>query len=652
MCGIVGVMKFDGIPPSADRAVMMADRIIHRGPDDSGVYSDDCVALASRRLSILDLSPNGHMPMVDEASGFVLVYNGEIYNYRELKEELRRAGEVFRSETDTEVLLKLLRREGPGALRKLRGMFAFACWDPKHKTLLLARDHFGIKPVYYRIDRDGIVFGSEIKAILEKGETSPRLFKPALAQYFTFGFVASPATMYEGIQKLAAGHYIVQTKGKADAGVLGAEGIVEQPKRYWDPLDETLESAKSGAIVETDLERDCIRVFSESVSRHLISDVPVGLYLSGGIDSSAILALMSRERGDNIPTFTVGFSGPEEYSEIPRARFVSKTFRSRHHELVLSEADLVENLVPMVRRIDEPIGDAATFPMYVLSKHARNVVTVVLTGEGGDEFFGGYRRYSADGLWDWYHGIPRAVLRPLLSLGLKAFPGMPRIKRGLGALDNDDPIARAAAWQQVFGPFDLDELLLPEWRAEPGTAFGPLSVYLSQGLARLDRKSALMYADQKTRLADAYCEKVDRSTMLASIEARVPFLDLEVARFAARLDSSMKIRGFKLKYLLRKTLSSILPPEVIGYPKRGFAVPSAAWFRGQLNSLMKEVLLSEDVKRRGILNVGKVRSIINEFEKGGQPVSEQVWLLFAFEIWCREHLDRVPSLQRELLPRG
>ncbi|MBV8882238.1 MAG: asparagine synthase (glutamine-hydrolyzing) [Planctomycetaceae bacterium] len=635
MCGLSGELSRSGVPPGDETALAMRDRLAHRGPDDAGLYRDALAALGSRRLSILDPTPAGHMPMIDEASGLVLVLNGEIYNFRELRRDLEARGDRFRSGSDTEVLLKLLAREGTAALPKLRGMFAFACWDPRRRLLLLARDPFGIKPLYLWRGPDRALFASEMKALFAHPAVPRTLSPRAVSHYFAFGYSGGPHPIFEGIEKLPPGSWMILAGPRAEPGPPGWDGPRDVPVRYWDPLDEL---APEPARSEAALREQFLAVLGDSVRAHLVSDVPVGVFLSGGLDSAAILALAARAGARDLNTFCVGYPGPEEWSELGPSRRTSESIGSRHHEVVLSEDQFARDLRELSRRMDEPVGDAAAFPMFALARAAREHVKVVLTGDGGDELFGGYRRYAADGIRSWTHGR----LGGLVRTAGRAASVLPRFRwmgRVLNILELDDPAERGAAGQYIFTPPESDGLLAPDWRPSPPPALAAYGAAFRNGASRLRGAEALMYADQKTKLTDGYCERVDRPTMATGLEARLPFLDLPVARFAQRLSAEHKVRGLELKALMRRTLRGVVPDEVVGLPKRGFTVPIPRWLRNGLRPLLGEILDPQAIASRGILQGSAVAALRRDFERGDDATAEKMWLVLAFEVWCREHLD-------------
>jgi asparagine synthase (glutamine-hydrolysing) len=615
MCGISGELRLDGGLPDPEAALKMRDRLAHRGPDDAGIYMDGAIALGNRRLSVLDLSPQGHLPFVDAASGLVLAYNGEIYNFRELRADLEAKGEAFRSTGDAEVVLKLLARDGEKALPRLRGMFAIACWDPRKRTLLLARDPFGLKPLYLRRDGQRLLFASEIKSLREHPAVALKLSPLAVSHYFAFGHVGS-GTIHEGIEKLPPGSF-----AKIDL----AKPRDYSPLAYWDPVDVAREPGEP---------KDLLAVLGDSVAKHFVSDVPVGLFLSGGMDSSALAALASKAGIRNLETFCVGFEGEEGRDERFWARLVARTFGTQHHELVLGEKAFADELPFLASHMDEPVGDAAVFPTLALARFARQRVKVVLTGDGGDELLGGYPRYAAEALGSRLPGFLRRLLTTF---------GTARIKRALRILNIADPAERGAAWHSIHPPAELDALLEPPWRAAPSRVMESYTGHFNRAKPFLSGAELLMVVDQQTKLTDGYCERVDRATMAVGLEARTPFLDIDVARVALKLPLRDKVRGLNLKVRLRKELRGLVPDEILALPKRGFTVPIPDWLRGGLRPLLRDVLAPGAIARRGILRPGAVAALLEEFERGTRHVAERVWLVFAFELWCRAHLDRRPT---------
>lgn len=633
MCGFAGVLQADGRTVPEELIRRMADALHHRGPDDGGCWLGQGIGLGSRRLSILDPSPSGRMPMIDDRTGAVLVYNGEIYNSPELRDELTSRGERFRSSSDTEVLLRLLRLEGTGALRKLRGMFAFAYWDGGARELLLARDPFGIKPLYYAEAGGGFLFASEIKGIRAHESFQARLRLEALAEYFQVGFVSSPGTLFEGIRKLPAGHLLRVREGRP----------LPDPVKFAGDVDLISEapSASSTREGENELASRLKAVLQDSVRAHLLSDVPLGVFLSGGVDSSLIAAFMAEQSGGGgFRTFSVGFDGPPELNELSRARRVASYLKTDHYELFLTERDLAGAIRPMAAHLDAPPGDAAMFPMFELSRQARGLVKVVLTGEGSDEFFGGYRRYAAQAWADRLLGASCSWVARVLEAGVLRLPGFARTKRGLAALSQPSRAGRAVAWQCSFLAPELRSLLVNP--AGEGEAKLPFADYFEEALPILGGVGAMMYADQRTRLTDGYCEKVDRSTMAAGLEARVPFLDRDVVQFALSLPVSYKIRGLKLKYLLRKVAGQMLPQEIARLPKRGFSVPIAQWFRGGLQSIVRDTLSPDLLRRQGILRPETVAKLLDALDLDRRAVTEKLWLVFAFQMWYQESFLKRP----------
>jgi asparagine synthase (glutamine-hydrolysing) len=631
LCGIYGRLSLSvsGVLNGAvaDRSV---DCLAHRGPDGRGTWSGQGVFLGSRRLSIIDIE-GGDQPIWNEDQTRVIVYNGELYNFLDLRPQLQSKGHVFRTRSDTEVVLHAYEEWGPGCLNRFNGMFAFALWDESSRTLFLARDRIGEKPLYYYTDDDQLVFASEIKSILTD-PSIPRDLNPAgLANFLAFGHSVAPTTMYRDIQKLLPGHYLVASE----------KGI--HVTEYWDVGSDAQIASSSTRTEEQNATR--IRdLLDDSVRRRLIADVPVGAFLSGGVDSSAVVALMTRHAPDRVKTFSLGFTGLAAYNELSDAREVSRYLGTDHRELEVRPSGLVGVLEKLVYHYDEPFADAAAFPVYLLSGFAREHVKVVLTGDGGDELFGGYRRYAADHL--------ATLVRPLLanravSAIAGSMPRLRRIKRALRTLPIKDPARRYAAWLVVFTP-EMQAELLSEAALEGVSGHDPLAVYgryygRRSGGRPDDHLNELMYVDLKTWLADGYMEKTDKATMACSLEARLPFLDHRLVELAFEIPSRQKIRGWSMKRILKRAVQPLVPPAVLRKPKHGFSVPTDPWFRGDLKSFAYEVLFDDKTRQRGYFNGSVVERMYKEHLSGRNVWDAHLWLLMNFELWHRQYLDRAPA---------
>jgi asparagine synthase (glutamine-hydrolysing) len=614
MCGICGLVSLDGASaPDPAALAAMNDTLLHRGPDSEGSLIDGACGLAMRRLSIIDLA-GGDQPIANEDGRIQVIQNGEIYNYRELMDELRGRGHSFSTHCDTEVLVHLYEERGPRFVEELRGMFAVAIWDARHGRLLLARDRFGIKPLYYRVADGSLSFASELKALLGQPGFSREIDHEALEAFLTFNSIPAPLTIFKEARKLPAGHLLVAEDGEIEVS------------RYARPAPVAAEEVRNESDdVLADELRERLR---DSVRAHLVSDVPVGVLLSGGIDSCSLTALAAQESGYRVSTFSIGFE-ESSFDELDQARLVSKRYGTDHHELVL-RPDAVDLLPRLVEAFDEPFGDSSALPTYLVSQLAADTVKVVLSGEGGDELFGGYYTYVADRLAPRV-GRAAPLLRPLVerlpsssekvSFDYKA----KRFVRGA----NLPPVERHHAWKEIFASDARRQLL-----ATPPTS-DPLDLYRAryaetegaQALARLQDLDLGIY------LVDDLLVKTDRASMAHSLEARVPFLDPVVAELALALDTKQKVRGFSKKRLLRKAAAPLLPKQIIRGRKQGFSIPVAAWLRGGLAPFAREVLSPETIERQGQLRPAAVTRVLDDHVSGREDLSRQIWGLLAFTLW-------------------
>ncbi|MGE5745970.1 MAG: asparagine synthase (glutamine-hydrolyzing) [Solirubrobacterales bacterium] len=622
MCGICGLVSLDGATaPDPAALAAMNETLVHRGPDSDGSVIDGPAGLAMRRLSIIDLA-GGDQPIANEDGRIQVIQNGEIYNYRELRNELRGRGHTFSTHSDTEVLVHLYEERGPAFVEALRGMFALAIWDARHGRLVLARDRFGIKPLYYRVAGGAVSFASELKALLHQPGFSREIDPGALESFLAFNSIPSPLTIFAEARKLPAGHLLVADEGKVEL------------TRYARP------TPVSAAEVRTESEdvlagelRERLR---DSVRAHLVSDVPVGVLLSGGIDSSALTAMAAAESGYRVSTFSIGFE-ESSFDELDQARLVARRYGTDHHELIL-RPDAVDLLPRLVEAFDEPFGDSSALPTYLVSRLAADTVKVVLSGEGGDELFGGYYTYVADRLAPRV-GRAASFLRPLVELLPSSSARVSfdykakRFVRGAHL----PPVERHHAWKEIFSPDAQEELL-----ASPRVC-DPLDLYRAryaetegaQELARLQDLDLGIY------LVDDLLVKTDRASMAHSLEARVPFLDPAVAELALALETRQKVRGFSKKRLLRKAVEPMLPREIVRGRKRGFSIPVAAWLRGDLEQFARDVLSPETVERQGYLSPEAVTGVLDAHVSGKDDLSRQIWGLLSFTLWfdryAREH---------------
>ena len=636
MCGIYGIVSHDH-PERAreDELARMGGVIRHRGPDDFGHFLDDGIALGMRRLSIIDVA-GGHQPISNEDGTVWLVLNGEIYNFRELRAELEEKGHHFRTRSDTEVIVHLYEEEGLEFFRRLRGMFGIALWDKRLERLVLGRDRIGEKPLYIRREPHRLLFASELKAILQAEDVPRRLNPVALEEYLALGYVPAPLCLLEGFEKLLPGHYLVVERGRT------------KDHSYWDaPLGKTENCSE-----EEWIERIQAKIL-ETVQAQLVSDVPLGAFLSGGLDSSTIVAAMARATGQPVKTYSIGYKGEHTYyNELPYANAVAKAFGTDHHEIVV-EPNVSELLPQLIWHLDEPVADSAILTTYLVSRLARESVTVILSGVGGDELFGGYRRYLGDGLQRYYRWLPGSLRRRLLPALLRRIPqdrhsvwkDYARYAAAFVDAAELPPAERYMKYVTLFSPQVQSQLVQAGARMEGpagGAAAAALHSYF-EACKNSDSLQRIMYVDLKTSLPDDLLALTDRMTMAASIECRAPFVDFELIELTMRMPSSLKVRGTQLKYLMKKAVSPWLPREIIHRKKRGFGAPMGAWLRRDLRPLVEEMLSESAVQRRGLLRWNTVRQLIADHEAERHDHTDHLFALISLEIWCRAYLDGQPG---------
>ena len=632
MCGIAGFVDRDlhgraEANAAASRALVrsMCDVIRHRGPDDEGVFVGDGAGLGMRRLSIIDLA-GGHQPIRNEDGSVWVVFNGEIYNYRELRAELIARGHVFSTDTDTETIVHAYETWGEDAFSHLRGMFGIALWDRRQRTLLLARDRAGIKPLHYAERNGRLFFGSEIKSILAAGGIDPSMDVAALEHYLSFLYTPADATIFEGIRKLPPGHYLRWHAGDVTI------------TRYWD-----LPRGESFAGSMDDASEALTGVLGDAVQSHMISDVPIGALLSGGIDSSLVVGLMARASSRPIKTFSIGFDEPA-FDELDGARRIADHFGTDHHEMVV-RPDALAVVERLVEHFDEPFGDSSAVPTWYVSQMARRHVTVVLSGDGGDELFGGYDRYLPNPRVARFDAVTGGLGRraagaigPLLPHGLTG-------KNFLRHVAQDHP-GRYVDAVSFFQPDEMHALLSRDLSLALGSRRSAETAASRFGRWQdLSWPSRMMRFDFETYLPEDILTKVDRMSMAHSIESRVPLLDHEVIEFAASLPSSMKIQGLERKRVLKNAAASILPAEVFARPKRGFGIPIGTWFRSPLRDFVVDTLQSPRARQRGYFEPPFVDRIVREHLAGTRDHTLRLWQLLMFELWHREYLDSVPARQ-------
>jgi asparagine synthase (glutamine-hydrolysing) len=630
MCGICGILNLNlEVAAHRERIDLMSARLLHRGPDSHGKFELPHLALAIRRLSIIDLQ-TGDQPLFNEAGDVALVFNGEIYNYRDLSRDLVKRGHHFKTGSDGEVIAHLYEEQGPDCVRQLNGMFAIALWDSRKKRLLLARDRAGEKPLFYWVRGDTLVFASEIKALFEYPGVGRALDQEAAKQFFFYGYIPTPRSAFAEIRKLPAAHRMV-----IEAGQVRVEPFWRLQEYLSKPGTPRASRREENALVD-ELRA---RVREAALSR-LVSDVPLGVFLSGGVDSSTLVALMSELTPGNVNTFSVAF--PEKaFNEESYARLVARRFNTRHHVLIADRAQLLEGLEILADQLDEPLADPAVIPTFLISRFARNHIKVALSGEGSDELFGGYPMHIGARLAEYYLRVPRflrrhffARLQPFLPFSSSAVPMGLFLRRFLAHVDKE-PALRHQIWFGMFAPDELNKLFSPEFeccagRGEP--IFAPLD-RVRQGALFEDALAQVMYLDFRLYLEDDLLVKVDRASMACSLELRTPYLDHRLIEFAAGLGSALKVPSFQLKYLLKKAVSIWLPHRIVYRQKRGFSVPVAEWMRGELRPWLDETLGEEKLKRNGLFNVAFVRHLLEEHWARRADHRRLLWPLFCFQLW-------------------
>ncbi|MCH8806864.1 MAG: asparagine synthase (glutamine-hydrolyzing) [Planctomycetes bacterium] len=626
MCGICGILELAPEPRERDSGLIdrMTDTLTHRGPNDRGTWRNHQIALGHRRLSVIDLSRAGRQPMGNEDGSVQIVYNGEVYNFRELKERFRlvERGHVFRSRTDTEVLIHLYEELGLEMVPHLNGMFAFAIWDTRRRQLHLVRDRYGIKPLFIQQDEQCFRFGSEIKAILEDERVRRRPSRQALHDFLTFNYIPGPQTAFEGIGEVSPAHCMtIESDGRVTT------------RRYWDL------PAEDDAIDESHAITQAAELMDRAVQRRLIADVPIGVLLSGGMDSSAIVALMSRHHSEPIHTYSVGFE-QASFNELPYARIVNEKFKTVSREVVLT-ADMVRALLPeYLRYIDEPYADGSAIPTYYVCELARDEVVVVLSGEGADEVMAGYETYTAYKASNWFKRVPRWIRRGLIAPLVHALPVSDRklslefkLKRFLGGQDLAPE--QAHLWWRIvlteaqklalYSPAMLDELTPASSDRFFREAFGRSS-------AR-DVLNRLMYIDASVFLPDDLMIKNDRMSMAHSLEARVPFTDPDLTEFMARVPARHKLPGLRKKHVMRAALRDDLPPEILNKKKVGLEMPYGQWFRAELKDLLTNYCGRERLEATGLFEPAAVQALIDDHLERRRDNGRALWGLMNYMMW-------------------
>jgi asparagine synthase (glutamine-hydrolysing) len=616
MCGIAGIFSPGGKPVFEHEVRDMCSAIVHRGPDDEGVYLAAGVGLGMRRLSIIDLA-SGHQPVSNEDGTVWVVLNGEIYNFQEVRQSLQRKGHVFSTSTDTEVIVHLYEEYGPACVEHMRGMFAFALWDTRAKKLLVARDRVGIKPLYYAEVDGRVLFASEVKCFLQLPEFEKRISWSAVAHLFSYLTTPPDEGILEGVRKLEPGHLMIAGPG-------------QEPKiyRYWDLKFQPDHGRDENYFIDRTRE-----LLDESVRLHMIADVPLGSFLSGGIDSSTVVAIASKLTSQPLKTFTIGFTEPA-YNELEHARAVAAAFNTEFHSLTLGP-DTLQSLDDLAWNLDEPFGDSSAIPTYMVSKLAAESVKVVLSGDGGDELFAGYDKYVIEGR-ERGSLFTSAPLRGAMGRISRALPAGTRGKNFLRHRALSGTLRYLDA-STLFRRSELMRLFRPEFAQQLA-----LSAHVERKASELETRdrhwlSNLQALDMKNYLPLDILTKVDRMSMAHSIEARVPLLDHKLIEFAATIPPEMNLRGGATKYILKQAMRGVLPDNIIDRRKQGFALPLNFWFRGKLGPYVHDLLLGESSRQRGFFNLPYVESLIARHEKG-ENLDLQLWTLISFELWAQTFL--------------
>ena len=628
MCGICGQFNFaTGEPVNLATIRRMTQAIAHRGPDDEGYFIRDSIGLGFRRLSIIDLA-GGHQPMFDEAQTVCVIFNGEIYNYNELRHQLQQNGYRFRTASDTEVIVHGYNEWGTDVFSHLNGMFGLAIWDLERKRLVIARDAMGIKLIYYRVSRDGLTFGSEVRPLIAADQSQPEVDPFALKLFLRFRYTPSPLTIFRGIRKLAPGSMLI---------VEGGECREERWYNYTPvPFSETKHEGQA-----TD---ELLELYRAAIKRHLLSDVPVGILLSGGLDSGLLLALMN-EQGGPWPAYTVGYGDSFKDDELSDAAETARLIGARHITVQLDRREFEEALPQIVRSLEEPVASSSIVPMYFISQRARQDVKVALIGQGPDELFGGYNRHLGVYYGDWWRSLPRPI-RSSLGLAVSRLPRNETLKRGIYSLGVDDRLRRyqhvfsIAPEKQINGLFRDD--VLPE---EQGSELVDYWRALLPQMQHLDELGGFQLIEIRSSLPDELLMYSDKLSMAHSLEARVPYLDRTVVEYVQRLDARFKVRKGSRKWLHRRVCEKFLPPQVLRRKKRGFAVNVVDdWFDAAIGSALPALLTDEDSLIFELLKPGPVRRLLEAHQSGRQDNHKLLFSLAMFEQWLRG--SRIQSERR------
>lgn len=620
MCGIAGFIG-EGSRDELDR---MITAIKYRGPDDKGIFCEGGVGLAHARLSIIDLSPAGHQPMFNYDRSIGIIFNGEIYNFKELRDKLIEKGYKFKSNSDTEVIIYLYRDSGEACFEKMNGMFAIAIYDFRKNKLILARDRMGKKPLYWGLFGKTLIFGSELKALREHGSFEKKLNLNALNKYLLYEYVPTPQSIFENVYKLEPATYLIYESG------------VVRKEKYWSPDFKPISLSLDEAAGRLD------QLLDESVARRMVADVPLGIFLSGGIDSSAVAYYAQKRSAKPIQTFSIGFAD-RSFDESEHAREVARLLGTGHHTLELSVSDALELIPRITDMLDEPLADASVIPTYLLSKFARRHVTVALGGDGGDELFAGYPTFQAGKLLSFYEHIPLSLRRSLIEPAIQALPVKNsyfslefKLKKFLSGLDGD----REHLHQRWMGSFNK-ESRTKLYKPEIGGAlikhneFEDIDKYALEA-SSFGYQNRMLYIYQRMYMMDCVLVKVDRASMLNSLEVRAPFLDYTVVDFVNRLPYDLKCHGMTTKYLLKQLMKNKLPARIINRRKQGFGVPLAGWLRKELKDFCNQMLSEEAINRAGLFNYDYIDELKREHFESRRDNRKELWTLITLQLWLEK----------------
>ena len=626
MCGIAGFISKENTRIAEREQLLdaMCKIITHRGPDEQGTTVEGRAALGMRRLSIIDLK-SGQQPIYNESGDKFIVFNGEIYNFRELKIELESLGHKFKTSSDTETILHAFEEYGTNCLEHLRGMFAFAIWDKTDESLFIARDRVGKKPLFYSLTKNGeFVFGSELKSLLKNDNVSREIDFSALDSYLTFGYVPEEFCIFKEVRKLQPGHFLTYKNGEI------------KTEKYWDFTYAKPVEIKTEAEYIEELQR----LIKEAVKIRLVSEVPLGAFLSGGVDSSTVVAMMSQLLDVPVKTFSIGFN-EDSFNELKFARMAADHFKTEHHEFIVTP-DLVEIIDDLVWHFDEPFADPSSLPTYMVSKMAREYVTVALSGDGGDEVFAGYTRYANDKKRRGFEKLPKVIRQNVLQ---KLSEKLPSGTYGKNFLYNTslDAIDRYIDSVSYFNKLRRKSLYSNEFLAKLGSGFGAGEVVFEQlatSVSTGNDVDNLLYLDSKTYLPGDILTKVDRMSMATSLEARVPFLDHKLIEFVTQMPSELKLKGLETKYILKKAMEGIVPKEILYREKQGFGVPINEWINVQLKERILETLGDKRTLERGYFEPKYIQNLLDEHARGRRDHSHSLWIILMLELWHREFVDK------------